>query len=142
MIFLILGAFNLSDEDIVSLGVVRNEEYSDYERLCEYVNFHASDVFIIELGYGEQYAIGCRDLYSELLENRRMRYSGVYLKELGQNGRTFRFTETALPKEVYLGKFSFVETERVDVKPVKVAKIFENGKYIGPLLVDEQEMEY
>lgn len=142
LIFLLLGAFKFSEDDIKKLGVDRSEEYNDYEKLCEYVNFHASDIFIIELGYGEQYAAGCRDLYSSLIDNRKMKYSGVYLKELGQGGRTFRFTETSLPKEVYLGKFSFAETEMIDAKPVKVAKIFENGKYIGPLLVDEQRMEY
>ena len=79
---------------------------------------------------------------STVIENRYVQYSGMYLKELGQGGRTILFKEDHLPKSIYLGKFVFAQTEMVKATPVKVRKIFENGKFVGPDIIEEQNFDY
>lgn len=37
MIFLLLGAQKLTDDDLDQLGMPDTDEFSDYSRLCEYV---------------------------------------------------------------------------------------------------------
>lgn len=140
MFFLLLGTYNLSDDNLTSLGLPQIVQ-NDYYRLCEYVDYHSDLLFILDLGYGEeQYAIACADLYTKIIDNKYVQYSGVYFKEI--HGRTFRFTEGYLPKEIYLGKFEFERTELISAKPVKVKKIFENGRFVGPSIAEENEIGY
>ena len=140
MFFLLLGACNLSEVNLKELGLPQIVQ-SDYYRLCEYVDYHSGMLFILDLGYGEeQFGIACVDMFTKVVENMYIQYSGVYFKEI--QGRTFRFTEDNLPREIYLGKFEFESTELVSAKPVKVKKIFENGKYVGPSIVEENEIDY
>ena len=140
MFFLLLGTYNLSDDNLTSLGLPQIVQ-NDYYRLCEYVDYHSDLLFILDLGYGEeQYAIACADLYTKIIDNKYVQYSGVYFKEI--QGRTFRFTEGYLPKEIYLGKFEFERTELISAKPVKVKKIFENGRFVGPSIAEENEIGY
>lgn len=143
MIFLLLGAQKLTDDDLDQLGMPNTDEFSDYSRLCEYVNFHSENLFFLNLGEKEDaLAFGCSDKYSKVVDNKYIKYSGVYFREIGEDGRTVLFREKNLPKDIYLGKFVFAQTEMIDIKPVKVKKIFENGKYIGPLIVDEENFDY
>ncbi len=140
MFFLLLGAYDLSEDSLVNLGLSQIVQ-NDYYRLCEYVDYHSGMLFVLDLGYGEdQYGIACADLFTKVVENRYVQYSGVYFKEI--QGRTFRFTEGNLPKEIYLGKFEFERSELVSAEPVKVKKIFENGKYVGPSIAEENEIGY
>ena len=39
-------------------------------------------------------------------------------------------------------KLEFENTELVSAKPVKVKKIFENGKYVGPSIEEENLIGY
>lgn len=140
MFFLLLGAYDLSEDSLVNLGLSQIVQ-NDYYRLCEYVDYHSGMLFVLDLGYGEdQYGIACADLFTKVVENRYVQYSGVYFKEI--QGRTFRFTEGNLPKEIYLGKFEFERSELVSAEPIKVKKIFENGKYVGPSIAEENEIGY
>lgn len=142
LIFLLLSSFEFTDEYILKLGYNKNDEYSDYEKLCEYVNYHANNLFLLEFDYGEQIAVGCRDPHSKILGNRKINYSGVYFREFIEDGKTYRFKEDVLPKEIYLGKLQFAESEYAKCDIVKVVKVFSNGKFVGPLLADEQNIEY
>jgi hypothetical protein len=143
MIFLLLGAQKLTDDDLTQLGMPNTDEFSDYSRLCEYVNFHSENLFFLNLGGKEDALVfGCCDMYSKVVDNKYIKYSGVYFREIGKDGRTVLFREKDLPKDIYLGKFVFDQTEMIDVKPVKVKKIFENGKYIGPSIIEEENFDY
>lgn len=63
-------------------------------------------------------------------------------KEFGQDGHIFRFTEEHLPATIWLGKFEFSQAEMLDVEPIKIAKIYENGKYTGPDIAEEEHLDY
>ena len=140
MFFLLLGTCELSENNLINLGLPQIVQ-SDYYRLCEYVDFHSGMLFVLDLGYEEdQYGIACADMFTKIIDNKYVQYSGVYFKEI--QGRTFRFTEDNLPREIYLGKFEFERTELISAEPVKVKKIFENGKYVGPSIAEENEIGY
>jgi hypothetical protein len=143
IIFLLLGSQKLSEQELTKLGMPAINEYSDYAKLCEFVNFHSGDLFFVDIGCEtEELAFGCRDMHSKVVDNRYIQYSGMYLKNLGKEDRTVLFKEECLPKTIYLGKFVFAQTEGVSVTPVKVRKIFENGKFIGPSIIEEQSFDY
>lgn len=140
MFFLLLGAFELAEENLIDLGLPEQIQ-DDYYRLCEYIDYHSGMLFVLDLGYGEdQYGIACADLFTKIIENKYVKYSGVYFKEI--KGRTFRFDKENLPREIYLGRFEFERMEFVAAEPVKVRKIFENGKYVGPSITEENSIEY
>lgn len=143
IIFILLGSQSLSKQDLAKLGMPKRNEYSDYAKLCEFVDFHSGDLFFIDIGHEtEELAFGCRDMHSKVIDNRYIQYSGMYLKEPGKDGKTVLFKENCLPKNIYLGKLVFSQTEMISATPVKVLKIFENGKFIGPSIVNEQGFDF
>ena len=143
LFFLVMGSQQLSDSDLTKLGMPDSEDSSDYSKLCEYIDFHAGNIFLIDIGHeSDEITIGCRDMRSTMDADGHVNYSGVYLKEIGKQGRTFKFEEDCLPKTIWLGKFLFAHTEHIDITPVKVKKVFENGKYVGPSIVEDDSFDY
>lgn len=142
LIFLLLGAHKLSDEEKINLGQPSIEIFDDYYKLCEYVNYHSNELFYINLGQNDEMAIAHADMFIETVDSNYIKYSGVYFKEFREGGRIFKFSKDHLPKAVYTGKFIFEPTDLVKGEPVKVEKIFENGNFIGPSIVDEDKFTY
>lgn len=141
MFFLFPGTCDLSEDNLIELDLPQIVK-SDYYRLCEYVDYHKDMLFVLDLGYGEDwYGISCADMHTQIIDNKYVQYSGVYFKEMIR-GRTFRFTEDKLPREIYLGKFEFERTELFSFEQVKVKKIFENGRYVGPSIAEENWISY
>jgi len=142
MIFLLLGAQKLTNDDLTQLGIPNNtDEFSDYARLCEYVNFHSGNLFFLNFGGKEdKWVLGCCDMYSKVVDNKYIKYSGVYFSRIDNNARIELYREKDLPKDIYLGKLVFDQTEMFDAKPFK--KIFENGKFIGPSIIEEENFDY
>ena len=139
MFFLLLGAFELSESSLIVLGFPEFVQ-TDFYRLCEYINYHNGLLFCLKVSEGnELYGIAHPDLNASIIENRYIRYSGLYFNI---NGRVFRFTETNLPREIYLAKFDIERTEHVSFEPEKVKIIFMNGKYVGPSIAQENEFGY
>ena len=142
LLFLILGSQQLSLEERESLGQLDTKTFDDYYKLCEYVNYHSNELFFINLGQEDAMVIAVSDMYMETDACDYIRYSGVYFKELGRGGRTFKFDKDNLPLVIYTGKFVFAKTEGVCFEPVKKTKVFENGKFIGKSIVDEDKFSY
>lgn len=142
LLFLLLGAQQLSDVERKRLGLPDTSLYDDYYKLCEYVNFHSNELFFIDVGGKGIFVIAVSDMYMETDKNDYIKYSGVYFKNLGKDGKIFRFNKDNLPQIVYTGKFVFDKTEIVGVEPVKRMKIFENGRFIGNSIVDEDKFSY
>jgi hypothetical protein len=69
-------------------------------------------------------------------------YTGVYFKELGKDGRILRFPKDWMPSRISLGKFVFGYSDKIDITPMKVKTIFENGKFIGPSIAEEEKLDY
>lgn len=118
-------------------------ELSDYYQLCEYFNYHSNELFFFTHKDGkETIFIACPDLYAKILEDGSVKYSGLYIKALGIEGSNFTVREDGLPAEIYLAKMVFEQTKMIHMTPIKVKKVFENGKFIGPSIVDEETPDY
>lgn len=142
LMFLILGSQQLDDYERKELGQPDTSVFDDYYKLCEYVNYHSNEFFYINFGEEDKLAISVSDIQMETDDTDYIRYSGVYFKELGQNGRIFRFSKDNLPSIIYTAKMIFAKTELVNAEPVKIMKIFENGHFIGKSIVDEDKLSY
>lgn len=142
LIFLLLGSQILSSKDRKSLGEFSVDIFDDYYKLCEYVNYHSGELFYMNFGQEDKMAIACADMNIETIGSDYILYSGVYFRELGDNGRVFRFTKQDLPEAIYLGKFIFANTELVHVEPIKDKKVFEKGKFVGSSIVEEDKFSY
>ncbi len=140
--FLLIGAFELNNEALKELGAPSTAAFNDYAKLCEYVNYHSGELFYLTFDYGEEIGIAVSDPQPRTINDEYIQYTGVYFKELRDNGRIFRFRENDLPKEIYIGKFVFAQTEMIGVTPVKVKKVYENGKYLGPSIAEEDSFDY
>lgn len=143
IVFLLLGSHDLSDENKDSLGLSMPSELSDYYQLCEYFNYHSNELFFFTHKDGkETFFIACPDLYAKILEDGSVKYSGLYIKALEKEGSIFTVREDGLPAEIYLAKMVFEQTMMIHMTPVKVKKVFENGKFVGPSIVDEDNPDY
>lgn len=142
LFFLLLGSFEISKSNLLTLGMI-SESDSDYQKLCEYINYHSNKVFFLDLGYKEeQIVISQPDLFSKTVNKKYIQYSGVYFKDLGKGGCVVRFDEQNLPKAIYLGKFMFERNEYISTNPVKVRKVFENGHFLCPTIAEESEVVF
>lgn len=143
LLFMLLGSYEFRNGDIEQLGMPNVKEFSDYSRLCEYINFHSGDVFFVDNGNGkEKMFMGSHDPNTRLVDNRYTEYSGVYLRDFDQGGRTYVIQEQSLPKSIYLGKLGIESSETIKINPTKVLKVFEDGKFIGPSIIDEGDFDY
>lgn len=69
-------------------------------------------------------------------------YSGVYILDMVSKNK-YRITENSLPTKVILGRLEIAgkyEIEKLSIEKVKT--IFEDGKFLGPRIIDEIEEEY
>lgn len=143
MMFLLLGSQLLLETDLQMLGKPDDDIFTDYYRLCEYVNYHSGELFFAVFEDGkEDVFIALNDPNMTTSEKKYIAYSGIYMKDLAPAGRKYRITETSLPEEIYLGKMDFGNGEMIDFKPVKVKKVFENHKFIGPNIANDDEFDY
>ena len=142
LMFLLLGAKVLVKDYQTQLGFPE-EIYSDYYKLCEYVNYHHGDLFYLALKRDEEKLVsGYADIQSKVINDRYIRFSGVYFKELGDSNKISRFTEDDLPSRISLGKFVLGYTDKIEMIPMKVKVVFENGKFVGPSIAEEEKLDY
>ena len=141
MFFLLLAGKKISEDNRITLKFPM-EIKSDYYKLCEYVNFHSGEPFILEFGDGNvQIMSGYYDELSAVINDSYIGYSGVYFKKLGKDGRVGRFPEDKLPLKISLGKLALDSTDMIKgIKKVKT--IYENGKFVGPSIAEEEKLDY
>lgn len=142
VIFLLLGAHELGEAERIQLGLPDLSMFDDYYRICEYINYHSEELYIVDFGNGDEYwGFSVPDPYSQVVEGRYSVYSGFYLRTL-RTGMVRRFQKENMPKSIWLGNLAIENTELVEITPKKVVKLFENGHYVGPILVEEDCLDY
>ncbi|MCR5708428.1 MAG: hypothetical protein K6G82_09160, partial [Ruminococcus sp.] len=139
MMFLMLGAYKLSNDDIIALGKPLDDMLDDYYKLCEYINYHCSELFFVTQNGKEDIFFGYVDLFTEIIDDKYIQYSGAYIKGLGKNGRIYKITRDNLPDIIYLGKLDvhMSESEQIECTPIKLKKVFENRKFISDSVAGE-----
>ena len=92
-------------------------------------------------GREEQIGFGVFDRNARVDEE-GMVYSGVYFKEIRENGNVVCMKEEHLPHKIRLGKFVFAQTTEVKATPMKIKTVFEDGKFVGPSIAEEEKLDY
>lgn len=138
IMFLLLGGQKFNEFELIELGMPKEDIENDYYRLCEYVNYHKGDIFFLDFGEkGEVVVCACSDSKVEIVENQYFKYSGVYFRNLGDRTEPILLTENNLPERISLGKLDIKQTTEIKFNPVKVKVVYEDKKYVGPLLSEE-----
>lgn len=98
MFYLLLGSHYLSEENLIKLGKIDDKTiFTDYYRLCEYMNYHGDDIYILKYKNGEErYFWRKKDPKINMTNSGFISYSGIYLKELGHEGKRLIVTEKSL----------------------------------------------
>lgn len=142
LVFLVLGSRKLADEDKQFLGMPDSRLFDDYYRLCEYMNYHAGDVFFIGTGDREMICVACNDMNTKTVNNNYVEYSGVYIKVINEHGDKLVIDSKHLPDKIVLGKILPSGRNEVKMTPVRIKTIFEHGEFVGPSLVEEENLQY
>lgn len=139
--FLLLGAAELTDKDKATLGFPNCDFISDKYKLCEYINYHDDDAFVLCYDNEKEIiAIAHRDLKAKPINNLFTQYSGAYFSEIGSHTIIDIFTD--MPNEIYLCRIDFELSDGVQFNPTKVKKIFAYGKFVGPDPFSEDGTRY
>lgn len=142
VIFLLLGSHEFDEASEKLLGMPDLSFYDDYYKMCEYVNYHTSRLYMVDAGNGDELlCCGCPDPYAHIVEGRYVVYSGFYLKEL-PTGTVYQFKKEHMPRRIWLGSLGISPTANVHFEPKRKVKLFEDGRYVGPNLVEEKDLDY
>lgn len=142
VVFLLLGAHELGDTSRGLLGMPDLSIYDDYYRMCEYVNYHSAELYMVEIENGNEFwGWSVPDPYSHVDDGQYIIYSGFYLKEL-TSGQIYQFRREHMPKTIWLGSLGIEHEELIKANPQKLIKLYEDGRYVGPPLAEEEGLEY
>lgn len=137
LLFLLIGSHVFTIEETTGLGLQQKPQKSDYYKLCEYVNYHCGDIFILDNGEkGLVITEAKPDLNSYFDEDSILEYSGVYFRPLHLSESKL-YLEKDLPERVYLGTLEFPNSKDVKIIPKKEILIFEKGAFVGPSIINE-----
>lgn len=143
MVFLLIGSQELSSNDLITLKIADYDIFTDYYRLCEYLNYHSNELFYVKINDEyEDFFISLNDYQMDVSEDNYVTYSGIYFRNLDPRGRKYRFSDGNLPQQIFSAKFDFGNKETICFMPVKEDKIFENGKFLGSNIATDDEFDY
>ncbi|MCQ2498836.1 MAG: hypothetical protein MJ133_07605 [Lachnospiraceae bacterium] len=141
LIFLVLGSHDLNAKRLNELGYLKREYENDFYLLCEYMNYHAGDAFYVYAGDKEIMCFANNDMQAENVGD-HTEYSGVYIKDMVSK-KQYKIVSSSLPTKVILGRIDISGDRRIDKLSIeKVKIIFENGKFVGPRVLNEIEDKY
>lgn len=141
LMFVLLGAHELTDTDLQLLGIPPIDMFTDYYFLCEYVHYHRGELFVfVDESNEESYYIGCYDDRAELIDGRAIKYSGAFFKEIGQGSTRYHVQEEETPYAIYLGKIVISGKESFEL--VRATKVYEDGRFVGPSIAEEGKIDY
>lgn len=141
LMFLLLGAHKLAQADYQSLGLLVRDQ-NDFANLCDYIAFHESSLFCAEpKGFPEQWfrIVPKSAIPRDVLNAESERY--IYFNVLGTQ-TCGRFSEKDAPTRIWAGKITIAHDQGIKLDYAKEQLIFENGRYVGPNLVDEEDFTY
>lgn len=139
--FLALGSHRISQKEKDSLKLLDKSYVDDFYKLCEYMNYHAGNFFLIEGASGEQICEALNDQYQVFENSSYIRYSGIYVRDI-ESGQELVIRKGYVPRKIVLIKMIPYGKREVKLKLVKVKTIYENGKYVGSSIVEEESLYY
>lgn len=143
LFFLMLGGLKLSSEVRTALGMTSANIFSDYYRLCEYVDYHAGELFFLCYGNGmERTVVALSDKYQQVIDHNYFQYSGAYFRTFAPPYQQGFISEKNIPQEIYLGELAYKDSESIQLDLNKTKKVFSAGKFVGPSIFDEKGENY
>lgn len=142
LVFLLLGSQKLSGTDLAALGTPTLHNYSEFNILCDYVEFHSHDYFCLKPdGFPDQWVqpVEMANIPASIKGAATSRC--LYFFSLSTK-KIFRVTEENLPKCIWIGKLDIKQTTQISLDLVKEKLLYESGRYTIPALVDESDFEY
>lgn len=141
LLFLLLGCRKVDEQMLKKLGMPDRLEYDGFSQLCEYVSFYLGGSFCIETEDGTELWAGS----NSPLRPKFSQYTGVVcacFNEFDTN-ENLVFTRENMPRRVWVGcSNSLFSHGSFHSERVKEHLIFENGKYVGPSIVEEIDFDY
>ena len=140
LLFLLIGGYKYSSNRKLPMPSLDNN--SDFNKFCEYINFHADDFFILEKNGKGYVFVACSDEYLEISNDGTIRYSGAYFRSFDKT-KKYIITKENIPDVVWLVDI-IGDTNDVIVysEPKKISKVFEKGKFVGKSIIEEYENDY
>lgn len=142
LMYLLLGCQRLSDSDYASLGTPTMQTRDDFASLCEYISFHKDSVYCVEpVGYPEQWLqiIPRSKIPQNICDSETG--SSLYYHVVGSD-KCGRFSKQDAPTRIWAGKLDISYQESIHLHFEKNLLILEEGIYVGPRIVEEEDFTY
>lgn len=140
--FLILGSQKLSGTDLGTLGASNLQKYNEFDKLCDYIEFHAHDFFCFQPeGFPDQWTqIVPKSSIPASIKNAEI--SRSFYPLILATKTMMRITESNVPARIWIGKLDIKQTEEISLDLLKDKLLFENGRFVGPKLAEEKDFTY
>lgn len=141
LVFLLLGCTNLGSVALKQLGTPDVSEFDDFTKLCEYIDFHLNEMFCIETDKGTEEWLAA----DTTLRPRFAKYKGIKCACLSEpiTKAPYVITKENMPARVWAGRLNLIPAKTIQFDGfVKEYLVFENGKFVGPSIVDEEGFSY
>jgi hypothetical protein len=139
MMFLLLGSIRLTDKYEKDLGVLDIPEIDDFQRLCEYVNYHAGEPFIIKDKNNKiiSYLTAQHDIFSKIINGSYIQYSGLHFVTFTEEHAPVNFTKDNVPGNIYSCELVIAESKEIKLDLKQGIQIYKDGRFVGPSLAEE-----
>lgn len=144
ILFLLIGSKKDIENKTPQLGVVDEIDNDDFNKLCEYVDYYAGTTALFIFNYnGEELPFfAVRDTKAELINNRFVKYSGVYFKPPVPRAKILYYDKNTIPNEIYIGKFKMYDKDRISLDFSKDKMIYKNGSFIASLVQETESLSF
>lgn len=139
MMFLLLGSIRLTDKYEKDLGILDIPKIDDFQRLCEYVNYHAGEPFIIKDKNNKiiSYLTAQHDIFSKIINGSYIQYSGLHFVTFTEEHAPVNFTKDNVPGNIYSCELVIAESKEIKLDLKQGIQIYKDGKFVGPSLSEE-----
>ena len=94
MMFLLIGSYTLTNENLTELKIAKYDIFTDYYKLCEYLNYHSNEMFYVKINDEyEDIFISLNDPNMDVSEDKYITYSGLYFRDFDPRGRRYHINE-------------------------------------------------
>ena len=142
VMFLLLGAYKISEDDKNALGLIRVEEHDDFYKLCKYLNNKAYDNGLLDIpifylnGQDKEYGFWFvhEDSYIEYDNYGEPSFSGIYFREPSdrEHTRIRKADKNNHPSEIWEGILRISSSMPIEFKPSgPIKRIYKDGVYFG-----------
>ena len=137
--YLVLGAYTMTEEDKIALGLICRKERDDFYKLCEYINNKAEEApylsfsifYLDERQSEDEIVFPYRDNNVEHDEYGELIYSGACFRML-ENNKILKISKENAPKEIWEGSLSISKSVPLKFNISGRQKlIYKDGKFIA-----------